>query len=75
MEAFFALLKKQLIIISEHSEEIFLNFTLITFHFTPQRTSVYVTKNCKTSLFTHSHAYDAQADLACDEADRLIRYV
>ena len=34
MEAFFALLKKQLIIISERSEEIFLNFTLITFHFT-----------------------------------------
>ena len=34
MEAFFALLKKQLKIISECSEEIFLNFTLITFHFT-----------------------------------------
>lgn len=31
---FFALLKKQLIIIFERSEEIFLNFTLITFHFT-----------------------------------------
>ena len=73
MEAFFALLKKQLIIIFERSEEIILNFTLITFHF--QRTSVYVTKNCKTSLHSHPNAHDAQAYFACDEAYRLIRYV
>ena len=40
-----------------------------------KRTSIYVRKNSKTSVLKAPDAYDAQAYLARDEADRFLRYV